>query len=549
MEVPNAQYLFSDPLGNVFVWASGISDTITPTGTGTYVLRPGGKYHLVPGSIRFGFSISSPVPVASADGKTLWLPSNVNNAGIVRLDLAAENAAQERLPNPDFWFIHAVLPDGTLFLSPRFPASPAAANASQATDVLVAFKPGAPEERKVIHAVASPAGDALPALAGDGSLWAAQPGQGISRFSGAEWSTPIALQAGMIFGGRNGEALISPQPVASPSSPSVGTFALLGKEASLSSLQEMVQTHSAALADAFAGAEPTLFRKSASRWTPGAAWEYAGDGGFSIAVDDQKRIWMTQARQLRVFGKGGWINVEWPAENGTGPSLVMPVADGSAMYLWSARTGGARSSTQPADSKAFIAAMEGNAVRFNLAPWTGLAPFRDADGNLWIMRPRAGNVGRSVIPPTVARPLVVERVGAKGVIDAFDISGMPLLRDLSGYVWIAAPNDELELWKDGKIAGKIKVPYASLEARLFSDKPGSVWIWTLEGLQHWTAAEGTAAYERKGLYAVESEDGNLFRLNSEAGVSPKGFLFAVLYDPSDLRRTRRRIYTVALPGE
>jgi hypothetical protein len=136
------------------------------------------------------------------------------------------------------------------------------------------------------------------------------------------------------------------------------------------------------------------------------------------------------------------------------------------------------------------------------------------------------------------------------MIDSFEVPSDIVMIDRSGIAWLDATGDVIPLCKDGKIVGHITVPGAE-QCTIRSDKPGSVWVWTIAGLHHFTAAPGSPEYSLKGVYTVEAQGANVYRLMAEGdtGISPKGFVYTTTFDAANPGRKPRLLHMAALPAE
>jgi hypothetical protein len=363
----------------------------------------------------------------------------------------------------------------------------------------------------------------------DGVAWSVVTNRGLSRFDGQIW-TPVQIRqysGAMLFSGQKGEVLEWQGR----------DFAFFnGAEFKVGShLDVLIQNNSNAIAAAFSGASnPNQFRSTVNRYltNPEEPLGMPGEGGWSIAVDKEKRIWLTISRTLRVLDKGQWVAAVWPADNSApGPSLAFPLGDASSMYIWASKPQ-LDSSVSESKIKSYLAQFKDGKVVFSEvpSPAPGTRLFADAERKVWV----------------IDNKLAVRRVDEKGVFDTFSLDHKPILLDRSDIVWLEPADGAFSLWKDGKIVGTVKVPKVDSSSRAFSDKPGSVWVWAASGLHHCVAPAETADYKMVSSYSVEGPDGSLFREKPEGdeGVSPKGFMYVVVRS-----RTPRQfvLHTIQLP--
>lgn len=103
-----------------------------------------------------------------------------------------------------------------------------------------------------------------------------------------------------------------------------------------------------------------------------------------------------------------------------------------------------------------------------------------------------------------------------------------MLSDEAGNIWlcnIQGPvQDTYNVWRNGKIVQKLQIPRADRNTFLFSDKPGSVYAWTVSGLQHLVADGPTFdRYRVVRLYPIEGISGQ----SLSRGYSKHGYLVAL----------------------
>ena len=81
--------------------------------------------------------------------------------------------------------------------------------------------------------------------------------------------------------------------------------------------------------------------------------------------------------------------------------------------------------------------------------------------------------------------------------------------------------DTFHVWRSGKIVQKLQIPQADRNTFLFSDRPGSVYAWTISGLQHLVADGPTFdTYRLDRLYPLEGILGQ----SLSPGYSKHGYL-------------------------
>ncbi len=279
-------------------------------------------------------------------------------------------------------------------------------------------------------------------------------------------------------------------------------------------------------------------------------------------MDNQKRLWLTMSRTLRVLDRasGKWITANWPA-GAAGPSGAIPIGDGSAMYLWSQAPsdwGG-----HPAGNlqvKGFLATVQNGEVELSPAPAPGdIQPFLDDQHALWLMGWQPGEAGSlsawqkvHVVRLGIISAAATQPAHA-GKIDEFIVDSPPVLLDTAGgIVWLAPVREQISLWQHGKIVGQVHVPGSDIAAKAFLEKPGSVWVWTAVGLYHFAANPARPGdYALIGTFVVQDGDATLFRTTAEgdSGVSSRGFFYTMTHNPSAAPdHGRRLIHVIQLPA-
>jgi hypothetical protein len=367
------------------------------------------------------------------------------------------------------------------------------------------------------------------AISPEGMLWSCPVNGGVSCFDGNKWKSIFdrRYSGTVLFAGQKGELLAWQGRNF--------TFLNGSDRKDGSRLDDLIKDNSKGFVAAFSGASnPNQFRSNVNRSlsNPEEPSGMPGEGGWSIAVDKDNRIWLTISRTLRVLDSGQWVSVVWPADSNTpGPSLAIPVGDASSMYIWASKPQ-LDSDTTMSTIKSYLAQFKDGKVVFSEAPSPGGGTrlFADVERKLWVLDEK----------------LNVRRIDEKGVFDTFSLSQKPILLDKSGIVWLEASDGAFSLWKNGKITGTVKVPKVDASSRAFSDKPGSVWVWGASGLHHCVAPAGTAEFAMVSSYSVEGPDGSLFREKPEGdeGVSPEGFMYVVVRSSTPRQFV---LHTIQLP--
>jgi hypothetical protein len=535
--------VFYDPSGMLLVSARNIPPEVAPETSGMFLCLPDGTHRFAPGQYQTGLSFSSPVPYMASGGKTVVLRGA---GGVTRVDFSSNPPKVNPFGQSYFGFVQALAGNGTCFFS-TIPPLMLNESANRNASAVLVYKPGAPDDRQVLATESRAMSEIALAVAQTGDLFSSGPDGEVVRYDSSSWKTVVdrPYRGTELFTGNNGELLVWQGKSF--------TFIKGDQQFQGTALDEFVRQHAVDFASAFRGPQdPALFRRTLNRSVENAA-DPAGtptEGGWSIAADRNGCLWLAISRTLRVLPRpqGDWLSVDWPADSNTlGPSLLLPVGDGSSVYVYGTRTGNAAPSSgpnAPGDPKAYLASFKNGQMEFSPAPCPRNPDFfMDAEHALWTI---------DSLPRTSERPRVayrVRRVGSQGPIDDFQIDGKPVLLDRSGIVWLSGENDTLQLWKEGKTIGSINVPYGRA-SHLFSDKPGSVWVWTPLDLRHFTSSAAKPAdYQLQGRYAVEADGIPLFGTGpADAGVSSKGFLFTTTRVVSGSGDSAM-LHTVHLPSQ
>ena len=168
---------------------------------------------------------------------------------------------------------------------------------------------------------------------------------------------------------------------------------------------------------------------------------------------------------------------------------------------------------------------------------------RDREGALWISADQP-------MPPQRWRRTSAVRLDQTGMRQQIEIEGWPLLADQAGNVWLGGnryrsdPPDSLWLWCRGRIVQKLQIPAKAEKDPMFSDRPGSVYVWTAAGMIHLTAdAPDYASYRVAAVYPVREVRGTIHGV----AYSSYGCLAAVTF--TDEPRRRYHIFLLEVPKE
>lgn len=495
-EVGKAFLLYCESdTGRVFLRADKVSKQSEPLGKGLLVLNIPGGPAFFPGEEllqgwQSGYSEASG-PVPARDGRGLWLETLGEERKARLLDTAAGRFV-DAVPTSGFRWVHATRQDGTVFVGTREPG--------QSSVVLAAYRPGKKDARNLLRAVPHRLKESEEACGIDstGAIWAVLDDGGMSRFDGGQWHPIPELKSDagfrLLLPGDGRRMLGQSQQGFFYWSP--------GYFARRTDLKALIADH----------------REDIVRYFGATADEARGHGTFvtGLVADKAGNVWLLESRKLSVLAGGKWINAK-PALLAAGSRL------GEVEYL---NTVGGRGSVFVSDfmsvhsgGKSHFGRIENGQPVFSAAPHTCdrremCRSIRDPQDRLWLAGSIRGSGGTcDWISGQLALP-----VADSGVVTEIKNEGWAALCDTAGNVWLGQvrggqPN-EYRIWRNGAIAGRVSVPTADESSRLVSDAAGSVYVWTLSGLYHLTAAgtSGGADFKVDRLYTVTDTPGSMEKL-------------------------------------
>lgn len=246
-----------------------------------------------------------------------------------------------------------------------------------------------------------------------------------------------------------------------------------------------------------------------------------------IASDSQGHIWCLNDNRLNVLVNGTWIDSrELLTESGSRHGIIrffVPGPDHLYFYIGD-------QSLRHDGGKSFLAWIEDGQLRLNSTHHTirghSIYPaVREGSDAIWIGSPDGQAApmcdlfdGQSAIR--------IDRNGRQ--TNRLKMSGYPILSDSIGNMWLGqirgSSKNHFNIVRDARVIQQIDLPVGrTLECQysdytpLFSDKPGSVYVYTVNGLQH-MVADGEAPYiYRKGLCYSPGPAGAVPRAYSEQG--------------------------------
>ena len=252
-----------------------------------------------------------------------------------------------------------------------------------------------------------------------------------------------------------------------------------------------------------------------------------------------------------MLADGNWLDVSQAAvKAGSRADSVLvhlaAVGDGSRVYLsdgWPNESHGRSYLGEIKNGAAVLA----SAPHVNKGEWLPECP-RDATGGLWI----PGGILRTPDSDFAITQLAI-RLTEKGEAESLKNAGRAVLCDEGGNVWLGNIKggnvQDFNLWREGKIAATVAVPSARgwNDTCLASDRPGSVWAWTVTGLYHLTADNPAqpATFAVKGCWQVRGLVGEFKSMEA----SSLGFLVIRTAHSEPSRGWQYYLHLVPLPKD
>ena len=449
-----------------------------------------------------GFGHQRPVEVPGSGD--IWFPGH-NEGQHGCLFSPGEKRVIASLPDSRYCFFHAIADDGTLFTEVSNRQDPD-------SSPIVAYRPGAKDDRVVLKPERRAiSGEVLGAqkIALDGTIWANDVNGKVIRFDGKEWRSVAGLANAKWFLPGNGVMLMEAK----------GGFHLVAGEQVYSdaTLEGLLGKRHGEVAAAFIGRGAEVCEMYLSR--------------TMLTADKTGNLWLLRNGKVKVLVDDTWIDtsaaVKELQEYEVGFQMLASVGDSSRVYMSDLALGhrngcslyGEIEDGQPAFMPAPCCA--GEADR-----WYHYPVLHDRVGALWVPGIIARDCDNGACNYLIAG-FEVHRLTEHGSVQTLIEKGWPLLCDKAGNVWLQSTNtlrqDEFSIWADGRVAHAMTIPFASTHNTwLISDKPGSVYAWTLAGLQHFVAEDPQepARYLPEETYAVDGVDG----LIADVGYSDLGYV-------------------------
>jgi tetratricopeptide (TPR) repeat protein len=528
--------LSQDPSGRIFIVSQDIGKG-RPQGPGVAVLSADRHAELLPGkefTAGWGAHFAGDVPaVLTASGKQVWLSFRALGEPARLLDLEKKQFV-DTLPHDRCTLIHAVSGDGRVFAS-------CYAKSDIGGGPVMVYAPGAPAAQrplKVEHWLGS--GLHL-AVADDGAVWTEHQAEGLVRFDGRRWQPMGPKPAGDAPADqplrRLGRRLVALLP---------------GHDGAMLVCCDQEATLYRGATEVAFGETSTLIEQNPDKlrrvFDPkpllGATTDR--ERAAELTADTAGNVWWRHASRLLVWTGGRWLNAhEALVAAGSQQGQVRwmcPAGDGSKLYVgdWLAPARQGRS---------FLGEVRDGRLQFTSAPNCAgdaehvLDYVRDREGGVWVAadnaEPRPGWSGSPAV--------CIDQGGERQRLAA---AAWPRLADAAGNVWLGAlryglhPQDTLWVVRQGKIVQELRLPGRTFRDPMLSDRPGSVYVWTVAGLVHLTA-EGPEYrnYRQAAVYPVLDVRGTI----RSVAYTPHGYMAAVTFTAPPKREYH--VYLVELPKE
>jgi hypothetical protein len=493
-----ARQLFQDPAGNLGIVAQTMRDSQERQGPGIALLDK--KNHataiFMAGQSQFGHNFQNEsLPVADASGKKAWWPRNMTGDSVQLYD-ASLDMFIDTAPMPIFGCILAVSQEGRVFLAKNI-------GGAGGGEPIMCYTPGAPETRTLLKMEKFPVMYPFFSFADDGSIWAlqreenpvARPGGNwggkIVRYDGKTWTAPDTQPSQMAFSfvpGKDGVMLAQ--------SPMESILYRGEKEIASGDLVDMIEKNREVFQKNFVSDLPSFLN-------------FTGRQASQILADKAGNIWRLEENgRLLVLVGDKWLLAHEPlvaAGSASGMMFSMaPLGDRQKIYVLD------RNET-PNKPSAFLGEVKDGKLVFSVAPRLAIQGndflrVRDAEGALW-------GVANMQVPNLGYRQYMV-RLAADGTSEKFDFNGTPKLVDAAGNLWVEksfGPKGlTYKIWRKGEWLQEISVPGVSRSYTPVSDKPGSVFVWTNQGLQH-LVADGPdyKQFRVEQLYSIDNLSGDI----------------------------------------
>jgi len=403
--------------------------------------------------------------------------------------------------------LHAATPDGRLFVS----------NDNNST--IMVYTPGASENRATLHGDKITLNGPAFAVADDGAIWTTRDVKGLTRFDGQKWQ-PQADQppcaANWITAGAQGVVFVR--------SNNIGYLYQGDKKIDSGTLPSLLEKNRDLVCRAFGPGSPAFDyrRQSEQNWRfaadrQGNIWYSTGEGNLSILTGKRRRSAWQSSRPIdkQIFHVKG----------------LVPLGDGSKICI----AGWPRNN--PGQERFVIGEINGDNIKTTLLPQQSVfGTLRDTENCLWIS---GGANIRGSFTPTIFH------LGPEGVLEERQQHCRPILADAAGNVWLdLISTDAVRLWRNKNWDREIPIPGLLSRTLLVSDRPGSVYVPTIMGLQHLVAAGPSFDhFQLDKVYSLDDAEGELlgFEYSKTGGLvlvtrtqnsPPKHFLYRFALEPA-----------------
>jgi hypothetical protein len=504
VQVTFARQLFQDSAGRVGVIAQLLRDAQSREGAGVALLddQKNAKAIFSQKLSIGGFNyFSENLPIAAASQRYAWWP-RILAGDAVQLYDAGIGEFINAAPMPLFGNLLAVSAEGSVFLGKNAAGNP--------NEPIMVYTPSAPETRTVLRMEKHPVQFPQFAVTDDGAVWLmeredspAQPalppqpggnwGGRLVRFNGKDWQTletqpSQAVQS--MTPGSGGVLLVQSQAesILYRGEKAIGSGDLVG----------LIEKNRDAFAKGFDAATPRF-----------SSYDLNVQQSSQVVADKAGNVWRLEpGGRLLVLVGDRWLLAHEALIAAGSPagviSLLLPIGDGRKIVA--VDRGGT-----PGHPRAFFGQVIDGKLSFADAPKVELRGseslrLRDAEGNLW----SHGVLRES---PRDSRQQIV-CVGADGVREKLDFVGLPKLVDQAGTLWIERKSGvagaSYKLWRKGEWLPDVAVPRAMRNLPLFSGRPGSVYAWTVEGVQPFVADPPEFKSYRPGkIFAIDNLSGEI----------------------------------------
>jgi hypothetical protein len=431
----------------------------------------------------------SEVPSA-AGGRRVW-----NHASWPQLHDLDKNEYVDRMPDSGYTLVEAILPDGTIFAGPR--------DGLPDYGRVAVYRPGRPDDRRLLEGkfVALAPDSSAVFQAKDGRIWAVldeRPDR-LQRYDGTTWEVMNYDLGGRAVTdgqeGRGGSMIFMAQDRKGAGKPKVWILFHKGQFFDAPTHEELIEKYTRQVTEGFG---------------PGTR-----DGWKATVAGKDGVVWILDEQRIKVWTGKTWLDAKAPlaavgAAN-RGYWWAASFGDGSRVYVWP--HGG---------DKAFFAGVRNESLVLDPAPspvgyFSGFLEEDAPDRAFWLCESSAP-LGASLDWPE--KP-VLSRLTEKGKTAELKDSGLPILRDTAGNLWLdrvpGAPPNRYSLWRDGKIAATVTTPSGHLDV----GNDGSIFVWSMEGLWRLVADDPAhpTTYKARGPYCITGWWG----METREDVSPLGF--------------------------